>query len=206
MANSTGIFLGFDPGGAGNFGWSICWNDPDNLVVVKTGLVDNALEALEAVKRTLPEEKLPEELVFAAGIDAPMFWTDTGFREIDVTIRDAVKRAGCPEPEGTVQAINSLKSACSVQGVLLGHHLYREFKLLITEAHPKALDWLDNSMRDRIVDLPRNRREHERDATFAAYAAWRMWESDPKWRNLIEKEPGKILRPLKTRVSYWMPM
>ena len=75
----------------------------------------------------------------------------------------------------------------------------------ITEAHPKALDWLDHSMRSCIIDLPPDCRDHERDATFAAYAAWCMHRKAQGWRNLFPKEPNPIL-PLGTPVSYWMPI
>ena len=205
MREAMDVFLGFDPGGNGNFGWSICRSENDGLLAIDSGLVNNALEALQAIEHVLTEKDLPRQLVRAAGIDAPMFWTNTGFREIDVTIRNALRHAGCEHPEGTVQAINSLRSACSVQGVLLGHHLALAFGLSITEAHPKALDWLDNLMRGRIVNLPVDHREHERDATFAAYAAWRMWSEDPDWNDLYNEEPRPILLPLETQVSYWMP-
>ena len=205
VSEPKGIFLGLDPAGKGHFGWSICRNESDKLAVVKTDLADNAVEAIKAVNRTMSDENLPKGTVLSAGIDAPLFWSKTGFREIDVTIRNAVKEARCPKPAGTVQAINSLRGACLVQGVLLADQLHRKLKCPITEAHPKALDWLDHSMRSCIIDLPPDCRDHERDATFAAYAAWCMHRKAQGWRNLFPKEPNPIL-PLGTPVSYWMPI
>ena len=114
VSEPKGIFLGLDPGGKGHFGWSICRNESDKLAVVKTDLADNAVEAIKAVNRTMSDENLPKGTVLSAGIDAPLFWSKTGFREIDVTIRNAVKEARCPKPAGTVQAINSLRGACLV--------------------------------------------------------------------------------------------
>jgi hypothetical protein len=98
-----------------------------------------------------------------------------------------------------------LRSSCTVQGVLLGYLLSCEFTLSITEAHPTALDWLDNTMRCHIVNLPGNGHEHKRDATFAAYAAWRMYQRAAGWHDLFCREPHPVL-PLQNEVSYWMPI
>ena len=206
MSEPLDVFLGFDPGGEGRFGWSICQTDAagGQLNVTVTGLVSNAREAVDPVEKELAFRNLPRENVRAAGIDAPLFWTSTGFTDIDDEIRKNVKQAGCKTPGGTVQAINSLRSSCSVQGVLLAYHLNHEFELSITEAHPKALDWLDKTMRGSIISLPPDQSEHQRDATFAAYAAWHI--GAPGWRNLVEDEPTPNLFPLGTPVSYWMPI
>ena len=53
--------------------------------------------------------------------------------------------------------------------------------------------------------------EHELDATYAAYAAWRMHQrlqgQMNGWHNLYPGEPeANLVLPLGTPVSYWMPI
>ena len=212
MANSTGIFLGFDPGGKkgeGKFGWSICCpvTGANKLKVIRAGVGKNAKEVFDDVISELESRNLREK-VRAAGIDAPLFWHKTGEdREIDKLIRRKLPVGKKNELQvankNSVMAINSLLGADLVQGVLLGYHLHHGFSLSITESHPGALDYLDKSMRDRILCLPSD--EHKRDATFAAYAAWHI--GAPEWQDLFLKEPeaGRVV-PLETPVSYWMPI
>ncbi len=118
------IYLGFDPGGKKHFGWAVCSSTGDVLTVRKTGLVNNAKEAIEAVTETL---KTSKRRVVGAGIDAPLFWTESGERNVDTLIRCAIKERGAPSPGGTVQSINSLRGACLVQGVLVAYLLRNNF-------------------------------------------------------------------------------
>ena len=215
MSEPKDIFLGFDPGGRGTekgetrkgrFGWSICKIQAGGgeIKVIDTGLARDANEVVTAVIESLCCNNLQRDRVQAAGIDAPLIWTETGIREVDGIIQKAVKGYNY-----RIQTINQLRGACLVQGVLLADQLYRKFKLPITEVHPGALSCLlDISTLCCISSLTLEMTEHEADATLSAYAAWRMWENDPKWRNLFEfeKEAGPILCPLETPVSYWMPI
>ncbi len=203
MSERVAVVLGFDPGGAEKFGWSICPIDGGELGILKTGVASDALEVIRAVSSVLP----PNTRVLAAGIDAPMFWSTTGTREVDPIIRDEIQRRGCGTASSTVQHPNSLRGACLVQGVLLGRYIRQRFNdVPITEAHPKALLWLlDDTERDRLNRLTNGLSEDKRDAVLAAFAAWSMYRRAQGWRNLYLDEPNPIL-PLGTPVSYWMPI
>ena len=143
MTERPGLILGFDPGGKDNFGWCVCQADNNQLRVKRIGVVDNAEAVIDQVKmavRSLDCSGDPK--VLAAGIDAPMRWSPKGNRNIDNTIRDALKSNGFPPKKvaGTVQHVNSLRGGCSVQGLLLGKYLLEAYPgLEITETHPKAL-------------------------------------------------------------------
>ena len=183
MPESTGLMLGFDPGGVGNFGWSVCRVDGNDLQwPLATGVADDAEDALQKVKKVVgPSDPPGHPQVLAAGIDAPLFWGKKGNRTIDGIVRHALKRTVFPTPGGTVQQVNSLRGACLVQGLLLARYL-RDWKpgLPITEAHPKALlHLLCHSGRPDMANLARliqgpQRSEHERDATLSAIGAWAM--------------------------------
>lgn len=193
------VVLGFDPGGSKAFGWAVCRSDGQRLHVQRTGVVSEAEEALVAVSKILPH-------VVAAGIDAPLFWARSGGRRADAIVRKAVQACGHAGASGTVQQVNSLRGACLVQGVLLGHLIHQSIPhALITEAHPKALLWLLKTceLSDLVDGANPAASEHERDAVLAAYAAWMGPRAD--WRNLFEDEPCPVL-PLGTPVNYWMPL
>ena len=166
MVRPVDVILGFDPGGktGSKFGWCICQSDPGHLQVCKTGRATNAEDALKQVSSELP----PSARVIASGIDAPMFWTNTGERKVDSIIRDAGRDKECPDPEHrppakikwcpyplNVQEINSLWGACLAQGVLLGRLLHgrRGFDAPITETHPKALLCLLGKCRAGLGEL-----------------------------------------------------
>lgn len=213
MGETVEIFLGFDPGGIGSFGWSICREESGDLKRIDSGVVDNALEAVQAVERRLQGKR-----VLAAGIDAPMFWSETGFRQVDDIIRSELTPYVGSLASGIVQAPNSMKGACLVQGILVGASLYQKFKAPITEAHPGALRCLLQSrsvdkalppgLRQLEAELKRSKEDkenHEWDALAAAYAAWCMHRQAPGWSDLFPRETNRVL-PLGTPVSYWMPI
>ena len=148
--------------------------------------------------------------VLAAGIDAPMFWGTRGNREIDATIRNALKDTQFPTPGGTVQQVNSLRGACLAQGVLLGKYLHERWGLPITETHPKVLSHLlslpgQPDMEVRVTDLTSGLEEHERDATLSAVAAWAMVRRLPGWRDFYAQEPSPV-QPFDTPVGFWLPL
>ncbi len=202
MSERIDVVLGFDPGGAGNFGWSICKIAGGQLGIIETGVASDALEAIKKVSAALPSNVR----VLAAGIDAPMFWSRAGNRTVDGIIREELSGRGCPTK--SVLEVNSLWGAVLVQGILLASYLHQEFNAVpITEAHPKVLlCLLDDSESAQLAPLIRGiSNEHKRDAVTAAYAAWSMHRRTPGWRNLYWDEPNPIL-PLRTPVSYWMPI
>lgn len=197
MTEPIEVFLGFDPGGIGNFGWSICREDGEGeFEQWKSGVANNAGEVITAVLGKLP----PNARVLAAGIDAPLFWDRTGstHRRVDEVIREAV---GNRNPV----AVNGLYGAVVVQGPLLAALLRQHFvNFQITEAFPGALRDLLNPV-PAVLQLLPGESGHQQDARTAAYAAWCMHRQAEGWRDLFLEEPDPVL-PLGTPVSYWMPI
>ena len=208
-------FIGLDPGGKDQFGWSVVECEAAiPLAVTTSGLASNAKQAVEGVRHALGANGS----VDGAGIDSPLFWVPGGERHVDRIVREAIKRAGARNAGGTVQQVNSLRGACVTQGVLAAHLLRESFPdLRITETHPKALLWLIGSgsrRRAPSVDMTHAatfregghpfRTEHERDAALGAFAAWSMVSGAPGWRNLAldEREAFAPVSP----VEYWMPI
>ena len=219
MPESMDVFLGFDPGGTGsprdkgNFGWSICREVDGQLQRVKTGLAKEAWDALDQVKSELEiHNRQGNTRVLAAGIDAPLFWTRTGGREIDAILRRALRDTGFPPIKlgGTVQSINSLQGSVVVQGTLLVRYLWAAGwdSLLITESHPRVLEHiLSHTMVQRLTAglNAETGQNHERDATLCAVSAWAAARQPANWQNLYLLEPDPI-NPLDIPVSYWMPI
>jgi hypothetical protein len=212
---SRNLILGLDPGGKGAFGWCIS-QDSDRLPlkIENCGVEDHAQGALAAVLKCVGGA----DQILGAGIDSPLYWIPKGDRETDKLLRKEIRhRHGNPN---VVMAVNALRGACLVQGVLIGQLLRERFKgVRITEAHPKALLWLL-----RIV-LPGNRTkevttvslspwavfigstnsEHERDASLAAVTAWAMLHSPQGWADIAKLE-SIAMYPWNSPVSYWMPI
>ncbi len=214
MPEFTDFVLGFDPGGEGAFGWSMCRVVDGSLQPpAKTGLADRAWEALAQTKRAVETGfGTGDARVLAAGIDAPLFWTMREGRTVDAAVRQALKKTGVPSQKlgGKVQHFNSLQGSCVVQGVLLATLLQDTWPLEITEAHPKALKHLlDHSEHSEVTvmveRLTAGLNEHRRDATLAAVGAWAMHTRPSGWCDLYEREPDPV-QPFGTPVSYWMPI
>jgi len=213
------IYLGFDPGGDKRFGWAVCSSKAGTLHVRSTGEASSAGEAVEAVKELLSHISKPRPVV-GAGIDAPLFWAENGGpRDVDETVRCAVKKLGGPSSGNTVQQINSLMGACLVQGVLMANLLHGLYpKIAITETHPKALLYLlgiaskekppkSVSLADlaEYVSFDKGRvSEHERDAILGAVAAFAQTEKRQGWKDLFKKEKSPVT-PFTYPVAYWMP-
>lgn len=195
MGEPVEVFLGFDPGGIGKFGWSICWENCEGEFVQRdSGIGNCAGEVVTAVLGELP----PNSRVLAAGIDAPLFWDRTGsmYRRADEIIQEA---------GGHPVAINGLYGAVVAQGVLLAGLLCQHFgNLAITEAFPGALRGLLDPL-PTVLNPAEGETAHERDARTGAYAAWAMWNGLDGWRNLFWAEPDPFLL-LEQPVSYWMPI
>jgi predicted nuclease with RNAse H fold len=210
------VLLGFDPGGEDGFGWCVADDTPTlPLAVRATGVVDNARSAVDAV---MTQVKRGESVV-AVGIDAPLFWVATGDRNVDRIVRDELRGLGARSPGGTVQAVNSLRGACVVQGMLTGMLLRAALpEVLISESHPKALLWqLRLANRDRhpagisLVSLSHfsvsasiGTQDHERDAAIGALCAWAMVHNPKGWRDLYLEEQHPY-SPITAPLGYWMP-
>ena len=212
MPSPDGIILGFDPGGAGNFGWSVCVTGNGRLVKRLAACVANdALSALRAVEECLKTNLTnPDTRVLAAGVDAPMFWSRTGSRAVDGLLRDRVRAAGITS---SVMQINSLQGSVLVQGVLLGKLLLDTWNLKITESHPKVLNHLlGNSKQCEVIEMMVHVTEglkedsggHMRDATLAAISAWAMFHESDGWEDLYLREPQPV-NPFGYDIAYWMP-
>lgn len=210
------VVLGFDPGGEEGFGWCVL-EDAELLPlrVLKHGVTDRAELAVEAARAALPEKSV----VRAAGIDAPLFWTPSGDRRVDQTLRNELRTLGAVHAWGTVQAVNSLRGACLVQGMMLGV-LIRRWKpgLVLTESHPKAYLWITGAATPQVhcnsIHLRSMNQfaclhdvqalDHERDAAIAGLCAWAMAHRAAGWRNLFPDEVGSY-SPLEQPLGYWMP-
>ena len=213
MSESPCFILGFDPGGVGNFGWSVC-REAGGLLQPPplTGVADDALDALNQSRAEIPYNAT----VRAAGIDAPLFWGKRGNRQIDNELNRQMLANDFPQPANggrIIQAVNSLRGGCVVQGPLLVRYLRDTWdQLPITESHPKALQWLlpilgqfeaATMARRMIAGLV----EHRLDATLCAVAAWGMMyhENLPGWQNFYDQEPNGI-EIFDGPVGYWMPI
>ena len=199
-------WFGADPGGANAFGVALLHDD----ATFDTHVVSCADEAVE----WLIERKAD---ISAAAIDAPLWWSSGkgGDRMADCYLRKTYKISA-----GTVQAMNSLRGAALVQGVMLAIRLRERLPpLSITEAHPKALlkalkidtATSDQTWRDLVNlfglrgDEPNT--EHERDAVLAAVAA-REGSADRCVRDLARDQLSSEQDPATVPwgpVHYWWP-
>ncbi len=209
------IYIGFDPGGDRQFGWAVCSPIGHTLRVLAVG---DAGHAKEAVKEALSRIPTAGKVV-GAGIDAPLFWTESGGRNVDNLVRRAIQELGAPSPGGTVQHINSLRGACLVQGVLTADLLHKQLpEINITESHPKALLYLlgvanrkKSAASVSLADLSGyvvcdigHVSQHQRDAILGAFTALAQREKRQGWKNLFEQE-RKPVTPFGYPVEYWMP-
>jgi hypothetical protein len=210
------VLLGFDPGGEDGFGWCVADYAPELPLPLRAlGVVDNVHDALREVMARVSSG----EQIVAAGIDAPLFWVSCGDRKADCILRTELRQLGSPHPGGTVQAVNSLRGACLVQGMLTAVRLRETLESLpITESHPKAILWLLrvanrnqhpsgislSSLSQFQVQKSYEGTDHERDAALAMLSAWAMLSQPPGWRNLYGEE-SRPYSPLSPPLGYWMP-
>lgn len=210
------IILGFDPGGAAQFGWAALeCSGALPLRVRAAGVANHAEQAVDSALAVLS----PQDRVVAAGIDSPLYWTPSGVRESDRRVRDIVRRAGARSSAGgTVQHPNCLQGACVVQGPTAALLLRRRVPgITLTESHPKALLWAlriaSESRKPAAISLldlshlaegSAGGTEHERDAVLGGLAAWFMVTGAAGWGNLVlaEREP---LFFTPEPVCYWFP-
>ncbi|MGD0903490.1 MAG: DUF429 domain-containing protein [Terracidiphilus sp.] len=208
-------YVGLDPGGIGGFGWAILSGETLPLKLVGRGIADHAQGSYEAAVQCAGNAKIN-----AVGIDAPLFWIPDGDRRADKTVRRAITHLGAHG--GTVGAVNALRGACLIQGIIAAMICQRRLPkgLSITEAHPKALLWLvgkatpahrpgDVALIDLseyiVGDKVQGANDHERDASLAAFTAFAMESQLSGWRDLYALEIGAIT-PLDPPPGYWMPL
>ena len=213
MQEQPEFVLGFDPGGLRGFGWSICQRVHGQLQgPLQTGLAGNAWQAKSQLQDQLPDHAR----VFAAGIDAPLYWDKRGdmrgFRGVDHLLREALVANG--HPSRRVVSPNGLPGSVLMQGVLLARILAATWDLTISESHPTVLNLLlpyngqhaDMEMRDALIGgLRDDVTPHERDATLAAISAWAALQRPPGWQNLYDQD-SRLVNPSQIPASYWMPI
>jgi len=211
---SSPFYVGFDPGGAGAFGWAIVAGTKLPLVLVARGVANHAQEAARAVLGAVGQKP-----VMAVGIDAPLFWQPKGDRTSDQLVRNAIIQLGARG--GTVNSVNSMRGACLVQGLMVAMLLrMKQSQLPITEAHPKALLWLlrcahsghppstialNNLQQWMVGKNLAGASDHERDAALGAFSAFAMAQGMAGWQNLYLQEPNPI-SPLHPPPAYWLPV
>ncbi len=210
------LYIGFDPGGEGKFGWAVCKYSDGKLELVQSGNALHAVHAVEKVSKYVTDTTH----ILGIGIDAPLYWVPNGNRQADTLVRNAIKRLGAPQPGGTVQAVNSLRGACVAQGAMvaeLSHNAYPAAE--VNEAHPKALLFmlgLAGSERkttqittDDLNQFVRSSEssvtsEHERDAILACISCVLPRYAQYKCRDL-SREESKVMVPFDYQPHYWMP-
>jgi len=208
------VVIGFDPGGAGTFGWCVAAGSQLPLNVMAKGTNDHADGACDAAMRAAEKEGV----VAGVGIDAPLFWRRDGDRIVDRDVRQEICRLGAKG--GTVNSINSMRGACLIQGVMAAM-LFRQRQpgVPLTESHPKAMLWLlreavpGRPSRDvALADLANyfvgdvhDACDHERDAALATLSALALTATLDDWHNLFPREL-KPMTPLDPVPGYWMPL
>jgi hypothetical protein len=208
--------LGFDPGGAGSYGW--CVLKDQATLPLSVHCMDVANNAQQAVEAALKAAESTHGRVAAAGIDAPLLWVPAGDRNVDQIVRTRICDLGAPS--GTVQHVNSLRGACLVQGVLAALLLRRSLpEIQISESHPKALLWLIGTatpenppsgiplsqLHSHFDSVPDNPSDHERDAALGALSAWAMVHRPAGWRDLYAQE-DQAISPIANNLAYWLPV
>lgn len=210
-----GTYVGFDPGGIAAFGWAVADGDALPLRLVDRGIADHAQGAINAAKNCAGT------VINAIGIDAPLFWNPAGDRRADQKVREAIREHGCRASGGTVSAVNALRGACLIQGILVAMICQKAGKEIpITESHPKALLWLVgkatcsrppnelalSDLREYVVGSAiQGASDHERDAVLGAVAAFAMDSRIDGWQDLRAFDPDSIT-PLDPPPGYWMPL
>lgn len=125
------IWIGADPGGIGNFGAAILFED-SSYCCKDVNSVSEFIAFIEEQPCFRNKGQVPN----AIGIDAPLWWSTrvAGARDADIWIRQNYNVGN------SVSSINSLRGAALIQGVVLALELRRQFPgLAVTETHPKAL-------------------------------------------------------------------
>lgn len=207
------LFLGFDPGGAGAFGWCVADGTNLPLQIVARGV---ALHAQDAVQKA--QAITAGRPIDGVGIDAPLFWRIDGDRNVDQFVRNEIVRRGARG--GTVNSVNSMRGSCLVQGVLAGMLTRQSLggHIKLTESHPKAALWLLGiavpgtptsaihlgQLQTYFVGNTQGASDHERDAAIGALSAFAMTASLQGWHDLVPLEANPVT-PIQGQLAYWLP-
>ena len=172
------LFLGYDPGGKKTHGVAAARIARDGGLgsELETGVLPDADEVCRWVSEYHGEAA-------GLGIDTLLAWSRKGKRKCDDALRERY-----PGHRNTVLAQNSLRSAMTVNGVLVADH-GRCLHLSLFESHPKLVLHLcrDNPRAKELLDRHKSLREtrtddHEADALVAAWCASRWvfgcWRTD----------------------------
>jgi len=209
------MIVGFDPGGAGAFGWCVAEDSAQLPLAVRAcGIANDAADAVAQAWNTLRAG----EAVASVGIDAPLFWVAAGDRLVDQAVRTRIVKLGAHG--GTVNHVSSMRGACLVQGIIAAQFSRaRRAETAITEAHPKAVLWLlgeaTPAQRPNMIALrslsryfsvggSRTPSEHERDAALGALSAWAMRHGAKGWTDIRPMEV-KAISPIAGQLGYWVP-
>jgi hypothetical protein len=192
------VFLGFDPGGIGAFGWCyLVVAEGNKCAEIKTGICSDAGETFAAVSAVIND--LPPVI----GVASPLYWSPDAEREADRIVRGSVLSLG--GRSNTVTSVNALNGACLAQGVMVAA-LARERwpEVAIAESHPEALliAWSEASSFFSGLTFVN---DHERNAALAAYSAHAYHTRREGWRDLRALE-SRTYDPISGPPPvYWFP-
>ena len=199
-----GVFLGYDPGGAGGVAVLDLREDRSRLATASVRSVDEAFGFFrKALAGAVPT---------AAGMDTLLYWETGrgGWRQSDLWLR---KRY--PDVAKSVVCSNSMYGAMAVQGMAFAMRLRETWPdLFLCETHPKVLyralagrrhswgpdmdRWLLHEAGCPDAAPPSN--EHEWDALVSAWAASKwvsgIWTADLRAMSATAVEPaGRVAYP-----------
>ena len=205
------FILRFDPGGRNRFGWSLCQTAGNELWRSKTGWADAAQDAIDQGKgaiKALADATSGNPRILAAGIAAPMFWSNPGNRVVDEIIRKTLVANGFPSGK-QVAPFSPLMpyGALARRRAFCGQVSPRNLQLEDYRDVSYSIALLATGFRQvgTIISLIGGLNDHEHDATIAGFAAWSMLKPPPGWRDLYQEEPSPV-RPFDTPAGYRMPI
>ena len=202
------LFLGFDPGGNGNYGVALLAGPR-----ASTATVQNIEEAInwttEACGNSIP---------IAAGIDTLLHWAtgNGGLRSADYLLKKTY-----PTVSKSIIAPNSLYGAMTLGGMGLSIQLRRKWpRVQLNETHPKvifhalanrpyprngiveAVEWV-RQQANCVFDAP-VKNDHELDAILSAWTTRRAISEN--WQDLskLPSKHGNHIFPVDN-VSYFWP-
>lgn len=185
----SGLWVGADPGGKGNFGLTFLDASGD----LDCSTVSSAKEAAERI--------IDMGKPLGLGIGSPMWWSanESGWRKADCRLRERY-----PAASRSVQSVNSLRGAALAGGMLLASRVRKLFPTVaITESHPTALlsalalDEASFARRFGISSTWKN--DHERDAAIAAVCAREGFEGHWNTDLALERHSSE-----QNPQAYWL--
>ena len=205
----TGTVVGYDPGGNGRHGLA--------RLAVREGAAESVVVSTHASAEDVIVT-LETDDPLAVGVDTLTAWSTgpSGWRPADRWLR-----ARYPEARSSVAAPNSLYGSMSLGGMAVLLALRdRQPGVLVTEAHPKVLQWAlwhrryDYGVEGRQMDADlglalgvdlRTANDHEWDAAASALAALHALRDDwPRDLHALDPADGeRIVRPCGPARYVW---